>query len=304
MRTVQAQEIKRWPIAVVNGCSLPIAPMRRADIALLNNGFDAWAEMYVYQGASREHEEVWRIDPAPQPPIGENKGDYVTGCVVRYVTGQVVVRVVMFSHFTHESTGRPFIMSMADITDAGAVYMEGNPTHFDRVSPLPAATVPPGVPPASYPTLSEIVTGVDLVLRDDINRIVDNMKPKAKAAAIELNMHSQSMQERGVDQWVKDRVWQTFEENVPGFWAWLREQVAKVEDGALELLPASTTIAQIADPAARGAVAWEAANRVMDQEPLQLQGTFDGVTFDSIDATEEQDEAESVAGPEGPEGGP
>jgi hypothetical protein len=42
----------------------------------------------------------------------------------------------------------------------------------------------------------------------------------------------------------------------------------------------------------------------MDQEPLQLQGTFDGVTFDSIDATEEQDEAESIAGPEGPEGGP
>jgi hypothetical protein len=42
---------------------------------------------------------------------------------------------------------------------------------------------------------------------------IANIIPKTQISIQGLNMHSPSMQARGVDQWVRDRMWQVFDEN-------------------------------------------------------------------------------------------
>ena len=73
--------------------------------------------------------------------------------------------------------------------------------------------------------VAETVNALHLAHGGSPPSIRQGIEDKAKDAIRELNMHSDSMQYRGIDQWLRDRVYQTFEENAPGFWEWLRGEV-------------------------------------------------------------------------------
>ncbi len=154
MEQVYTTEIRRWPHAATGGFVLPLGNQKVAYGAFVNSGFDAWVEIYKYDNIGNV-EYSWRVDPRPEPTVGVNKGDGCSACIVRYPDGRVAMRVLVFSHFTDASTGRPFIMGAADILNTGAIFEPGNPAHFDNVAPLPLAPGSTEVTPAEIEAIAQ-----------------------------------------------------------------------------------------------------------------------------------------------------
>ena len=154
-------EVKRWGSGVsataIDMCSNGDGTMYIA--CMVNNGTDAWIELTRHSGDLSTELDNMKLDPAPEPPVGQNKEDAPCVCVVKYPDGRTAVRVVGLSHFTAESTGRPFIMSAVDVLDMGAVFDALNPKHFEA-----EAIAGGGGGSTSGPSLAEIEAMVRSVM--------------------------------------------------------------------------------------------------------------------------------------------
>jgi hypothetical protein len=86
-------------------------------------------------------------------------------------------------------------------------------------------------PPDPTPTLTveEIMVAMRREFGGSSNDIRQGLEDKTKDAVRELKLWSPSLQDRGLDQWDMDRLFQTFDHNVPGFWPWLRSRVPGAE---------------------------------------------------------------------------
>lgn len=92
----------------------------------------------------------------------------------------------------------------------------------------------PGAPTEGGITIeqvrAEVTRGIDAfdqrlgseAPREDIKGLIEG---RLKS----LNMWSQSLQDNGLDRFIMQRVYQTFSDNVPGFWPWLRSRVPGAE---------------------------------------------------------------------------
>jgi hypothetical protein len=185
---------------------------------MVNNGFDAWFEIVKWNASMTTQLDSVRLDPGPEPPVGVNKGDDVSLSIVHYPSGQTAVRAIGTSHFTDPTTGRPYILSAADITDMGATYSAQLDKHYEGQPIGGAVTDPPpggsGLTEADRTWIkNEIRAGIDeLDRRFGDASLRDDLEGKVKDALLEMMVKDYDSKASAYQYWLylfhNDRAYQ------------------------------------------------------------------------------------------------